>query len=153
DGETLQRLIDGIVRIIGDRGDGAAVEVAQHHALEQVVDVLDAEGKVAGGVALDGAFTLEVADATGEQCHRPYLQVRVLRAGSAVVAGLDGALGWLGGDSGLEAPATQSQRREASEQGDGRRGHRPQPWLPQPRAALLQAEFRPRLRSRWLRDD
>src|SRR4029077_15030228 len=46
DGERLQRPLNGRVGIVGDRGDVPAVEVAQYHRLEEVVDVLNGEGEV-----------------------------------------------------------------------------------------------------------
>ena len=76
DGEALQRAFDGGVGVVGDGGDVAAVEVAQDHGLEQVVDVADGEGQIDAGVAFDGAFALEVADAAGEQHHLADGQLR-----------------------------------------------------------------------------
>ena len=65
DGIALQGAIDGVVAFVADGADVAAAHVLQDHALEQVVDILDAEGEVDAGLALDLAFTLEVADAAG----------------------------------------------------------------------------------------
>ncbi len=82
DGEGLQRAFDGGVAVVGDGGDVAAVEVAQHHGLEQVVDVLHRERQIDAGVALDGAFALEVADAAGEQHHLADRQLLVVADGA-----------------------------------------------------------------------
>ena len=76
DGEALERLLDGGVAVVADGGDVAAVEVAQHHALDEVVDVLRGERQVHAGVAVDGPLALEVAHAAGEQHHLPDRQLR-----------------------------------------------------------------------------
>ena len=73
DGEGLQRLLDGRLAVVADGADDAAAQVLQHHALEQVVDVLHREGQIDARGAFDAPFALEVADAAGVQdrlCHR-----------------------------------------------------------------------------------
>ena len=92
DGEDFERPLDGGVAVVADGGDVAAAQVLQHHALEQVVDVLDGEGQVDAGVALDLALALEVADAAGEQHHLRDRQLR-LAAGWALPAAAS-PVGW-----------------------------------------------------------
>src|SRR5262249_48545235 len=67
DGKALEGPLDGSVGVVGDGGDVAAIEIAQHHRLEQVVDVGDGEAEVDARMALDTAFALEVADAAAEE--------------------------------------------------------------------------------------
>ncbi len=69
DGEGLQRLGDRVTGAVGDGRDPAAAEVLQHHALEQVVDVLDAEAEIDRGIPFHRAAMLEVADPGTEQDH------------------------------------------------------------------------------------
>ena len=57
------------LRVVADGGDVAAAPVAEHHRLQQVVDVLHGEGQVHPGVAVDLALALEVAHARAEQHH------------------------------------------------------------------------------------
>ena len=90
--------------VVVDGADLAAVEVLQHHALEQVVDVLDREGEVDAGVALDGALALEVADAAGEQHHLRDRQLRPARRHRRLDAGTDAA-GWAGDGEGFQIKA------------------------------------------------
>ena len=46
-----------------------AVEVVEHEALEDVVDLGGLEAQFRRGVAVDGALMLEIADATGKEDH------------------------------------------------------------------------------------
>ena len=49
--------------------DNLTVEVAQHHALEEVVDVLHGEGQIYPGIPFDLTFTLEVTHTRRVQHH------------------------------------------------------------------------------------
>ena len=53
----------GSRRVVADGGDASAVEVFEHHALQQVVDVALGEGEIDAGIAFDFAARDEVADA------------------------------------------------------------------------------------------
>src|SRR5437660_772421 len=55
-GEAVQGACDGCGGVVGHGRDLAAVEVAQDHRLEQVVDLLGGEGEVDPGVPLDGTL-------------------------------------------------------------------------------------------------
>ena len=72
--------LDGGVGVVGDGGDVAAVEVAQDHRLEQVVDVLTGNERSTRALPSTRAFALEVADAAGEQHHLADGQLRHLHA-------------------------------------------------------------------------
>jgi len=52
-------------------GQITTVEVAQDHALDEVVDVRHREAEIDAGVALDGTLALEEADARRVQHHLP----------------------------------------------------------------------------------
>jgi len=65
--EALERARDGILRRVGDRADAPAVEVLEHEALEDVVDLVGLEHQLGGAVAADRAEVLEVPDAAAEQ--------------------------------------------------------------------------------------
>ena len=82
DGEALQGPLDRIVALVADRTDVAFAQILQHHAFQEVVDVLDREGQVDAGVAVDLAFALEIADAAAEEDHLANRQLH---------GGLDGA--------------------------------------------------------------
>src|SRR5205085_43390 len=63
EGEALERLLDRFLAVVADDADATVVGVLQDHALEQVIDVGDAEGHVNAAVAVDGALALEIANA------------------------------------------------------------------------------------------
>ncbi|MFO0928247.1 MAG: hypothetical protein U0736_14615 [Gemmataceae bacterium] len=69
DGEALERSFQRRAAVVADGGDVSAVEVAQHHRLEQIVNVRHRKRQIDAGVAVDRALALEQADAGGEQHH------------------------------------------------------------------------------------
>ena len=77
DGETLQGFLDGVMAVVADGRNVAAAAILEHHALQEVVDVLNGEGEVDAGVAVHLTLALKVADAAGEEDH---LRDRQLRA-------------------------------------------------------------------------
>src|SRR5262249_38700657 len=116
DGEGLQGPLQGGVGVVADGGDVAAVEVAQDHGLDQVVDVADGEGQVDARRALDGALALEEADAAGEQHH--------LGDGQGH-AGLGAGLVTLGGGAGGGAVGQGEQGQQGRGQGQAQGGQQP----------------------------
>ncbi len=88
DGERFKRPLDRGIGFVGNGGDMPAIEVAQHHRLEQVVDVGDGKAQVDAGVVLDDALALEIADAAAEEHHLGNRQLRRPHGGRAAAAGL-----------------------------------------------------------------
>src|SRR5262249_20289797 len=80
EGEALECLLDGFLAVVVDDANAAVVGILQDEALEQVVDVADAEGHVHALIAFDGALALEVADAGAEQDDMRQWQRRLGRA-------------------------------------------------------------------------
>src|SRR5262249_52903418 len=67
DGKTFQGLLDRVAIVVMDGADLAAPQVLQDKTFEEVVNVVAGELKIDAGVAFDGAFALEIADAAAEE--------------------------------------------------------------------------------------
>lgn len=63
--ERGESFVDGVLGRIRDVGDGAMIEVLEDEGFEDVVDLVGFEAKFGGGVVVNDAGVLEVADAGG----------------------------------------------------------------------------------------
>ena len=69
DRKRFERFGDRLFRAVVDRRNPAAAEILQHHAFEQIVDVLHFELQIDVGVAGHFAVVFEESDARAEQGH------------------------------------------------------------------------------------
>ena len=86
-GKALERLVDRVGTIVGNRADAPAIAILEHQALEQIVDISAWEGEIDPAAAGDLSFTLVIADAAAEKNHLANRQQRRRRP-QGLAAGL-----------------------------------------------------------------